>query len=746
MGLRKFIIYLGILLLSFSAYASPARKGPVVLTQPDGTSFSAKLLGDEFTRIKTTSQGQAIIQDESGWWCYAIYDNDGSKICSGFRVGQSVPQEILLSSSRIPHEKITQNAADKRQRFNQSISATAPNRMMFQSRGLFQSRAIVILAEFKDIKFVNAKEDFEAMLMSEGYDRNGATGSAKDYFEYQFNGLIDFSFDVSDIVTLPADREYYGRNDNKGNDLRPEEMIADACSAAALAGVDFSSYDNNNDGKVDNIFVFFAGEDEAEGADESSIWSHSWYLFSGAGISLELNGKMIDRYACSSEMTRIQDPSNGRLIETRLCGIGTFCHEYGHTFGLPDLYDSDYENNGGWAAGLWGRTSLMDSGNQNNQGNTPPNFNAVERDILGLPGAVVIENDGKYNLSPINTYGEFYRINTDIEGEYYLLECRSDEPGSWDEHIGGNGMLVYHIDKTESQLARWEGLNTVNTDPRHQCADLVEADSRSDAFSDYMDYLTRRKNLEGIFFPYFSTDNISHAGKPGLNFWHSENQGISIINIERDTTTRVSFNVIGFTEESTPPRVKETIEYEVFCDGAILKFETDRPYTGEASVSYKDVGGESIETTVLPYEEGKYAIMLEGLSPVKTYTVSVHFVHNEIKGSSSSVSFMTKKKPLVTWPHITLGSVRYNVRGEFNAKPSPPQHDDSGTLNKGARIPLKINNTQGVKSILWFFNRQPISHDGDYYYTLTESGMLKAHVYMEDGQEYILVKEIKVGE
>ena len=107
MGLRKFIIYLGILLLSFSAYASPARKGPVVLTQPDGTSFSAKLLGDEFTRIKTTSQGQAIIQDESGWWCYAIYDNDGSKICSGVRVGQSVPQEILLSSSRIPHEKIT---------------------------------------------------------------------------------------------------------------------------------------------------------------------------------------------------------------------------------------------------------------------------------------------------------------------------------------------------------------------------------------------------------------------------------------------------------------------------------------------------------------------------------------------------------------------------------------------------------------------------------------------------------------
>jgi M6 family metalloprotease-like protein len=740
MGFKKFLVYISLLLLTISSSASPARRGPVILTQPDGTSFSALLKGDEFTRIKTTTEGHAIIQDENGWWCYAIYESDGSKYNSGYRVGQDTPSLILNQSCDIPRNVLTRSGLEKRQELIQYHTRSTAT--TFQNKALFQSRALVILAQFEDIRFLNTKEDFEALLMSENYERDGATGCAREYFEYQFNGMVDFVFDVSDIVTLPAQRAYYGANDNRGNDLRPETMIADACELAAQSGVDFSMYDGNNDGKVDNVFVFFAGEDEAEGADENSIWSHSWYLFSGAGVALELNGKLIDRYACSSEMTRVMDTSTGRLIETRLCGIGTFCHEYGHTFGLPDLYDTDYEDNGGWAAGLWGSTALMDAGNQNNQGNTPPNFNAVERDILGLSTSVIIDSDGKFILSPINTYGEFYRINTDVEGEYYLLECRFNEPGSWDEFIGGNGMLVYHIDKTEMALEQWDRLNTVNADPSHQYADLVEADGRSDTFTDYLDYLTRRKNLEGLFFPYLNTNSLPANGNPGLKFWSGENKNISIINIERDTTAKVSFNVIGYSEDSTPPYIKGYIRYEVFCDGAILSFETDRPYSGEAFVSYKQVGGEAIETSVMPFEDGRYAIMLEGLDPVKTYTASVHFVHNEIKGPATSVSFMTKKKPAISWPYITFGTVTpATKKALFEGDDS---WDGDGVYEKGSRIPLKINNAKGAKNILWFFNRQPITHDGDLYYTLTESGTLKAHVYMEDGQEFIIVKEILV--
>jgi hypothetical protein len=303
-------------------------------------------------------------------------------------------------------------------------------------------------------------------------------------------------------------------------------------------------------------------------------------------------------------------------------------------------------------------------------------------------------------------------------------------------------MLVYHIDKSGAEIDRWQGLNTVNAVPGHQCADLVEADGRSDIFSDYMDYITRTKNLDGIFFPNFSTNSLQPSGTPGLNFWSGANESISIINIEKDEAGKVGFNVIGFAEDSTPPSVKGNIQYEAFCDGAIISFESDRPFEGEALISFHIVGKEAQEISVMPYEEGRYAVLLEGLESVRTYTVSVNFIHNDIKGSTTSVSFMTKKKPSVSWPHIASGMKRPVGRTEMMNK--KPVLDEGGRLEPGTRIPLKINNTNGVKDILWFFNGHPVTHEGDYYFTLNDSGILKAHLYMEDGQEYIIVKEIKL--
>ena len=547
MKLRTIIAYICTILLAIQASGSPARRGPIALTQPDGTTFTALISGDESARIKTTLEGCAIMQNEDLWWCYATYDSEGNKYCTEWHVGSQAPASVISSSRSIPRAEIAASA--KRSSagltlMNSTISDTAPSERTVNS-------GIVILAQFKDIQFLHSKEEFEAMLMSEGYDRHGATGSAREYFEAQFGGRLDFTFDVSDIVTLPGKREYYGSNDSKGNDIRPAEMIADACQLAAEIGnVKFSNYDNNNDGKVDNVFVFFAGEDEAEGADETSIWSHSWHLFRGAGLTLELDGKMIDRYACTAEMTRIYDHSSGKLLDTRICGIGTFCHEYCHTFGLPDMYDTDYDNLGGWSAGLWGHTSIMDSGNQNNEGNTPPNFNAIEREILGLSEPAVIETDGRYTLTPVQTSGAVYRLNAEQEGEYYLFECRSDKNDIWDKHIGGSGMLVYHIDKTPSAISRWEGLNTVNTDAGHQCADLIEADGRSDTFADYWDYMAKRDNIGGIFFPYSSTSNILAHGKPGLNFWSGDAGDLSVTEIQKEDDGRITFVISSQRENA----------------------------------------------------------------------------------------------------------------------------------------------------------------------------------------------------
>lgn len=727
MRFRKHIAILSLLLSILPATGSPARRGLMRLMQPDGSTFTAVFKGDEFTRIKTTPDGNAIIQDNDGWWCYAVYNEDGSRESSGLKVGQELPSPIIGRSAAPAQETV---AARNRRAVHNSLTRSARMEYGSETEVPTARHGIVILAQFQDIRFVNTKKDFEDMLMQRGYNLYGATGSAKDYFDAQFDGRLEFSFEVSDIVTLSGKREYYGKNDAYGNDARPEEMIIDACRMAAENGVDFSMYDDDNDGFVDNVFVFFAGEDEAEGADENSIWSHAWYIYSGAGKALQLNGKIIDRYACSAEMTRIYD-SNGKHLESRLSGIGTFCHEYCHTFGLPDLYDTDYDKTGGWAAGLWGRTSIMDSGNQNNNGNTPPNFNALERELLGLSAPKPISKDGIYHMDPIHLSGQYYRMETDREGEYYLFECRTDEDGEWDSHIGGNGMLVYHIDMSENVADKWTSYNSVNSDGSHQCADLVEADGRKDIFSDVTDMLAKRQNISSIFFPYGKTNSLTPGSSPGLKFWSGAEGQFSVTDITRKSNGSISFRVIGGSEETTPPSVRNTINHEVFYDGAIISFESSRPHDGEAIVRYGRTDQEDTTAIVVqPYENGKYSVVLEGLEPARTYTVNISFSVNGIEGNARSISFMTKKRPSVRWPYIFFGNTRRN---------------SNGTFLYDSKIPLKVYNASHARQITWTFNDKEISAEGNNYFSLPGSGILKVHIIWEDGSEEILMKEINIA-
>ena len=717
---KRILALIAFTFICLSAAAHPVRPTVLSFTQPDGTTFQGKIYGDEFYRIKATIQGHAIVQDEDGWWCYAQFDHEGNRTSSGYRIGENAPGDVLSESFNIPYSRLAENARRKRENLANSINEEPLMRRILKNQTatkgtdqVITKRALVILVEFADVKFKYTKEDFDNILNKPGYDYNGATGCAKDYFNDQFGGRVQFEFEVGSIATLSRNRSYYGSN-VAGNDAYPADMVADACKALD-AEIDFSQYDDDNDGYVDNIFVFFAGEDEAEGFDEECIWSHSWYVLHGAGIICELDGKLIDNYACTSELSR-----KGNTRQTVLSGIGTFCHEYSHTLGLPDMYDTDYDDAGGWAAALWMHTSLMDGGNSNNDNNTPPYYNGIEREILGITEPVLLENDGLYTLEPIQKSNIVYRLDTDKEGEYYLFECRSNQ--GWDKYAGGTGMLVYHIDKSGRYASKWGNTNTVNATLSHQCADLIEADKRSDDASTVSSY----SNIQGIFFPYSSTNFLSPTSNPGLKFWSGQTGEVAITNIQRDGEN-IKFNVTGYSESSTPPTVM-SIKTDPFMDAAIVKFESSWAFEGEAIVTWGRPGEDTKEARVLPYESGKYSIILEGLMPGnKTYTVSIKFSIDGIDGEPSTASFMTSKESPVQWPYIYIGKNKA---------------DANNKIAVGTKIALRTYNTADAAEIRWTFNGEDIAPEGDCYYTVQKSGTLKAFVTWKDGSEDIIEKKI----
>lgn len=711
-----------VIFLTIGLSARPVRPGNFAAIQPDGSTFTAVCLGDEFLRIIKTQDGHAIVKDNDGWWCYAIYNADGSRFSSGCRVGDEMSSDILSRSIDIPYGALKANAANMRAAFQieeenilkRTLKARGA-RLMGEGEATVK-HGLVILAQYQDVEFRSGhgQDKFVDLLTKEGYSDNGATGSAKDYFDNQFDGMFEFEFEVSPIVTLSSRRAYYGQNDRYGNDSRPAEMVVEACQLAREAGIDFSKYDDDSDGYVDNVFVMFAGEDEADNPTKYAdcIWSHSWYVKSGAGITLELDGKIIDQYACTSEI----------MAGGLMTGIGTFCHEFAHTLGLPDLYDTDYEDNGGWAAGMWNSTSLMDGGNQNNWYNTPPYFNAIERELLGLSEPMMIERNGLHTLRPINENGQYYKINAEIPTEYYLLECRANE--GWDAHIGGSGMLVYHVDKNNTGV--WKQ-NMVNVRPDHQYADLIEADGRDDKLTQNT-YFDAVQNISSIFFPYANVTGLTPDSDPGIKFWRGGKVDTKITDIAYKDGV-ITFIVSGLKGEAPP--TPQNLKADPYMDAAIISFESDRPYDGEAKVTWRRADEEGETLTVMPYETGKYCIILEGLTPGnKTYIVSVCFESEGVESQSKKVNFMTSKAAPVTWPYIYLGK----------------KVKEDGTFDIGNKIPLRVYNASSAEAVEWEFNGKTVSPAGDGYFTISEGGVLRATVYWPEGGTDTLEKHIILSE
>ena len=724
---KKIFSLLVLALLALPLSAGPGWRGLMTVAQPDGREIRVQMQGDEWGHVCTLEDGSAVTRAADGWWYYAQYGPDGRLRRSSVRVGDPLPADLAAECRAIPRELLQQDASRRRAsagalREQERLRHTATK----AGEGQRVRHGAVILAQFQDLSF---KASHTRAAFQELINGSGAT-SALSYFQDQWRGAYSFKFDVSEIVTLPKEYAYYGQNGDDGVDERPAQMIADACQAAA-SSLDFSLYDNDGDGKVDNVFIIFAGPDEAQNAGDDFIWSHQWYLFSGAGINLVLNGKRIDNYACCAELN--YDPSTRSW--SQLCGIGTFCHEYTHTFGIPDMYDTVHPLDGTRSEALWHSLALMDAGNQNNNGKTPPYYNAVERWFFGLDAPKELSL-GQHTLRPIHEAGDYYLLPTDDDGECFLLECRQET--GWDAYIGGSGLLIYHLDLSKRDAGegltayeRWRQ-NKVNANPDHQCVDLIEPDPEARAA--FVQAFTSQALLSLVphaVWPYGSYNLFTPVSKPAFRFWSGQESPVSLTGITRNGDGSVSFSVVANTGEKAPGVRLEGLS--VYQDGALISWSLDRDdYFAPSYLRYCNADSNAYrEIEVQPYAVGRYACILEGLSPTTPYKVQLLCKAGGVEGPvNSNAAFTTKSAPKEgQYPYIYLKDV---------------ERLTGGAIASGTGIPLHVYNALDVKGVDWFWNGSPIQAGADGLFHPTESGTLKAVVYLQDGSKDILLKNLTI--
>jgi len=451
--MKKIFIVFAIAIIAVNGFAMPAKPGVIKLATKDGSTIEAELVGDEFHHCFRSMDG------------YIVKPGDGNYYVKS---DERYNEQIAIEKNQMARMRRETAAAPK------SMESTTTN---------YASKGLVILVSFSDKQFTHTKADFTNMLNQQGYNYNGATGCAKEYFNASSYGKYNPTFDVYGPYTLDNNMNYYGQNDRDGNDLHADQMVVDA--VAKLVGEKgpsiLADYDCDGDGYVDNVFVFYAGYAESEGAASNTIWPHRWNLYSQYVTgTLTYQGKTIYDYACSSELTDTYGSTRS--------GIAAFCHEFSHVLGLPDLYNTSSYSTSGATPDEW---DVMDGGCYNNDQRTPPVYSAQERFYVGWLTPTVLNQSGTYTLDSANAgSGQAYMITSTGQSNlqptnpspatYYLLENRQQT--GWDAYLPGHGMLVWKINYSKT---KWED-NTVNNNKNSMGCTVVAAGGNQKSYGEYV--------------------------------------------------------------------------------------------------------------------------------------------------------------------------------------------------------------------------------------------------------------------
>lgn len=474
--MRRFLSILTLLLLAVSLSAVPAHRRVQQVRQPDGSYVSLQLHGDEWQNFHTTDDGYSVIRNEHGYYVYAQLNGERLEATGHvahdradrtpserqWLEGVRKYQVPAISGRRLEHKIKEQNrrAATLNQR---RVAAHNQSHRALYNYNNF--RGLVILVEFNDRSF--SRSDYKAVIDNmfnqpnyKGYDNSAYgkfTGSVRDYFNDNSMGEFKPQFDI--VGPVKVNFSQYDPYQMDSIDVINYNALSKADQK-----VDFKDYDTDYDGMVDLIYFIYAGiGSNVVGNDERLLWPHASFIVYNDDYVTFDNVTMGD-YACSTELY-------GSESNHILDGIGTICHEFSHVLGLPDLYDTDYEKTGGQSndPDLW---LLMAGGSYENNARTPVGYSLYERYAAGFTVPEVIDSVGRWRLNPLPLFNKGYRINTEVEDEFFLLENRQPNLFKWDAYLPGHGLLVFRVDS--SNIAKW-ALNEVNTNPKHNYFVMIRA-------------------------------------------------------------------------------------------------------------------------------------------------------------------------------------------------------------------------------------------------------------------------------
>ncbi len=408
-------------------------------------------------------------------------------------------------------------------------------------------RIPVILAQFTNVKdslfygtedfgrwkdninpFFNGNADGTPFVINGFY-----LASIKDYFKQQSDGQFVPEFVLLDPVTLSHERAYY-------LDRRTSAFTPEVLKLMAEQIDDVSQFDSNGDGIVDMALVVFAGSSRNLTGVADALWA--WENSTATTVTRSDNTKVT--FACKVNIPN-QYFEDGKPHAYVRPTIGVPCHEFCHALGLPDFYDTKTQKT---APGMdvW---SLMDYGENLNNGYCPTNLNALERDYMGWRALEVLDplQPRTLHLTALGEGGVGYKlVNAANPNECYVLECRNTNSKDCDYYLLNSaswmnnhmGLIVYHqtLDNT------WDN-NTVNNDVNKQRMTIAPANNLFQLIDDIVKqqgWNVYRDEIRGHVYPGTSDNTeLTDTSVPASVVFTGDVLGQPLYDIEMDEENHI---------------------------------------------------------------------------------------------------------------------------------------------------------------------------------------------------------------